>query len=101
MMETISAKELDQYVQDGRTMIVDLRSRLEYARGHIRGAVNVPGGSFRSELSGRKGETIVLYCERGAMSMSVARELELYGYHTKSVVGGIRAYRGTNLVKSH
>lgn len=99
MMETISAKELDRYVQDGRTLIVDLRPRMEYAQGHIRGAVNVPGGNFRSELAGRRGETIVLYCERGAMSMSVARELERYGYHTKSVVGGIRAYRGTNMVK--
>ena len=99
MMETIPAKELDQYVQNGRTLIIDLRSRLEYANGHIRGAVNVPHGNFRSELYGRKGETIVLYCERGALSMSVARELEMQGYHTKSVVGGIRAYRGKNLVK--
>lgn len=98
MMETISAKELDRFVQDGRTLIVDLRPRMDYLRGHIRGAVNVPHGNFRAELSGRRGETIVLYCERGAMSMSVARELEQQGYHTKSVVGGIRAYRGKNMV---
>lgn len=98
MMETISAKELDRYVQDGRTMIVDLRPREEYMQGHIRGAINVPDGVFDMELWGRQGETIVLYCTRGALSMSVARELEEQGYHTKSVVGGIRAYRGKNMV---
>lgn len=99
MMETISAKELDRNVLDGGTLIVDLRSRMEYAKGHIRGAINVPNGNFKGELDGRQGQTILLYCERGALSMSVARVLERRGYHTKSVVGGIRAYRGENLVK--
>lgn len=98
MMETISAKELDRYVQDGRTMIIDLRPHKEYMQEHIRGAINVPDGIFRGELWGRQGETVVLYCTRGALSMSVARELEAQGYRTKSVVGGIRAYRGENMV---
>ena len=99
MMETISAKELDQYVQNGRAVIIDLRSRQEFAQGHILGAVNVPHGRFTRDLLGDGQKTIVLYCERGALSMSVALELERRGYHTKSVVGGIRAYRGKNMVR--
>lgn len=98
-MDTISAKELDWYVQDGRTLIVDLRPREDFRKMHIRGAVNVPQGNFRTELYGRKEEVIILYCERGALSMAVARELEQRGYRTKSVVGGIRAYRGKHLVR--
>lgn len=96
-MDTISAKELDWYVQDGTFLIVDLRPPRDFVRGHIRGAVNVPHGMFGSELEKYKGE-IVLYCERGALSMAVARELEQQGFRTKSVVGGIRAYRGRYLV---
>lgn len=95
-MDTISAKELDWYVQDGTVLIVDLRPAWDYARGHIRGAINVPHGMFGSELKTYKGE-IILYCERGALSMAVARELEQQGFCTKSVVGGFRAYRGRNL----
>lgn len=97
-METIPAKELDRYVQDNRYMVIDLRGREEYLAGHICGAMNVPYGDFRNELHGLIGRTLVLYCERGGLSMAVARELEQKGFRTKSVVGGIRAYRGRNLV---
>ena len=91
-METISAKELERYAREGQYLIIDLRSNANYRRRHVRGAINVPQGNFRTELSGRKGETVILYCERGALSMAVARNLERYGFHTKSVVGGFRAY---------
>ena len=93
-METISAKELEWYAKIGSTLIIDLRPRKDYLRSHVPGAVNVPQGVFENQLSGRKGETIILYCERGALSMSVARQLEQKGYKTRSVVGGFRAYRG-------
>lgn len=93
MMETIAAKELDQYVQKRGTLIVDLRSREEYVRGHIRGAINVPDGEFGTELLEHQNDTIVLYCTRGALSMAVARELDELGFDVKSVVGGIKAYR--------
>jgi rhodanese-related sulfurtransferase len=96
-MDTISAKDLDWYVQDGTFLIIDLRPREDYSRSHIRGAINVPYGEFYSELKGYRG-TVVLYCERGSLSMAVARELERQGFRTKSVVGGIRAYRGKYLV---
>ncbi len=99
-METIPARELDWYVRSGNSLIVDLRSPEDFRRGHIRGAVNVPQGSFKTELSGRRGEPVILYCERGALSMAVARKLEEKGYHTRSVVGGIRAYRGVNMVRA-
>ena len=98
-METVSAKELDRYVRDRDAVIVDLRPRADFLAGHIRGAVNVPHGMFRGELRGQEQKVVVLYCERGGLSMSVARELERSGYQTRSVVGGIRAYRGENLVR--
>lgn len=97
-METISARELDQYVQDDRYKIIDLRTREAYQTGHIRGAMNVPYGVFRTELSGLKKKILVLYCEWGGLSMTVSRDLEQLGFRTKSVVGGIRAYRGKNFV---
>lgn len=100
-MDTISAKELDWYIQEEGFLIVDLRPWEDYVRGHIRGAVNVPHGRFRNELQGRKNDVIILYCERGALSMAVARELEEQGYRTKSVVGGIRAYRGRNYMRGY
>lgn len=95
-MKNISPGELDWYVQN-HFLIIDLRSPQEYARVHIKGAVNVPYGKFGKELSGIGNKPVVLYCERGGLSMAVARELEEKGYQTRSVVGGIRAYRGRNM----
>ncbi len=92
-METISARELERYAREGSYLIIDLRSEEDYRKDHVRGAINVPRGKFRAELSGRRGDTVILYCDRGALSMSVSRELEKQGYHAKSVVGGFRAYR--------
>lgn len=92
-METISARELDRYSGDDGYLIIDLRSREEYMHEHIRGAINVPQGRFRRELAGWERKKIILYCERGALSMAVARELERRGFRTVTVVGGFRAYK--------
>lgn len=93
-METISAKELEWYAREGKYLIIDLRSRSEFVQGHVPGAVNVPHGQFRGTIPGQPGETIILYCDRGALSMAVSRELEQKCRRTKSVVGGFKAYRG-------
>ena len=91
MLETVPAKLLDAYVQDENVLVIDLRSSEEYQSGHMRGAVNAPMGPERAK-------TIVLYCDRGAMSMAVGRKLSERGYRVKSVVGGFHAYRGTQIV---
>lgn len=98
MVENISARELDSYVNAPGFMVIDLRMRKEYREGHIKGAVNVPSGEFGRKLPDLN-TGLVLYCQRGGMSMAVARELSRKGYRVKTVVGGIRAYRGKNLVK--
>ncbi|MCD7956996.1 MAG: rhodanese-like domain-containing protein [Lachnospiraceae bacterium] len=100
-METISAKELDWYIGRRGYLLIDLRTREEFMKEHIRGAVNAPDGEkgeMHTCLDGHIGDTLILYCDRGAKSLSVARELEEKGWRTKSVVGGLRAYRGRNLI---
>ncbi|MDD2959542.1 MAG: rhodanese-like domain-containing protein [Lachnospiraceae bacterium] len=99
---TIPARELDRYVQENGTVILDLRSPEEYRKQHIRGAVNFPCHSDkekRMEFIYPKDKEYVLYCARGAVSLAAARELAARGYRVKTVVGGIRAYRGHYLEK--
>lgn len=91
--ETIPAKELDRYVREG-WLIIDLRSPQEYQEKHIKGAVNIPFEKMEELYTLGKQQKMVLYCERGAMSMAAARELAAKNYRVKTVVGGIRAYRG-------
>ena len=98
MVENIPAKELDRYVDAPGSLIVDLRSQEEYEAGHIRGAVNVPMGDFEGRMPSFQKE-LILYCQRGGMSMAAARELSAKGYRVKTVVGGFLAYRGNYVVK--
>lgn len=98
--ETIPAKELDRYVHEGR-LIIDLRSPQEYRERHIKGAVNIPYEAMEKLFSVGKQRELILYCERGAMSMAAARELAARNYRVKTVVGGIQAYRGALLVSGN
>ena len=40
----------------------------------------------------------MLYCDRGGASLLAARVLARNGYETRTVIGGMNAYRGRNLV---
>lgn len=97
-LETISPKMLDYYVDHNRALIIDLRAEKDYAKSHIRGAVNIPyeGGIFRFRPP--RDRDVVLYCERGSLSLIAARELAREGYRVRSVIGGLHMYRGRNLV---
>ena len=95
--ETIPVKELDRYVREGR-IIIDLRTPREYRAEHILGALNLPYEQLEDKISSLPDEELILYCERGSASMAAARELAARNYRVKTVVGGIRAYRGRNKV---
>lgn len=92
--EMIPPGRLDEYVKNPDALIIDLRSPEEYRERHIRGAVNIPYEKIQGCCMFPMDMYLVLYCERGGTSMTAAKELAKRGYLVKSVVGGIRAYRG-------
>lgn len=101
MLDTISAKKLDWYIEDGSSWLIDVRSEEAFREMHIRGAVNIPQGELRPGQHIPQHIPLILYCERGASSMAVARKLAEKGYRVKTVVGGIRAYRGKYMVREN
>lgn len=97
--ETISPKMLDYYVDNKRAYIIDLRTKEEYEKKHIRNAHLIPyeGGRFPLQLP--KHLEIIVYCERGSLSLIAAKQLVREGYFVRSVIGGIHAYEGRNLIR--
>ena len=70
-------------------IVVDLRSRSEFDKGHIENAINIPEGDIRKiDSFGRKGW--ILYCRRGSLSFRLASEMANQGYKVMAVVGGYR-----------
>lgn len=72
-------------------IVVDLRSRSEFDKGHIENAINIPEGDIRKiDSFGRKGDIWILYCRRGSLSFRLASEMANQGYKVMAVVGGYR-----------
>ena len=82
-------------------LLVDVRSREQFAAGHIAGARHVPGDTIADgakALERFKEKPIIAYCESGMTAGAAARHLGRLGF--KKVVnlrGGLAAWRQDNL----
>ena len=91
--DTISARNISKYSDASRYMIIDIRDRSEYARGHIPGAVNIPYGDLDMHMRRfSRNKTYIFYCDRGSTSLLAARKCYRNGYDVLSLVGGYAAY---------
>ena len=88
----ISAKEVDYYAFKKEYVIIDIRSPREFREKHIRGAVCIPYERLHDQAALLKNRILILYCDRGGLSLKAATELQEIGYDARSVVGGIEAY---------
>lgn len=94
-METIFARELDLYRDSRMYTLIDVRTRKDYMQRHIIGALNYPYQEIDENFPNLPyGKTYIIYCDKGSVSLETAREFERRGYDVRSVIGGIRAYRG-------
>lgn len=93
--ETIKANDVLNYIGHPDVLIIDLRNKEDYKRGHIPSAVNIPYDKLNDEIASLRGKKmLILYCDRGNISLIAARDLIKYGFKIKSMYGGIRAYHG-------
>ncbi|WP_271716049.1 rhodanese-like domain-containing protein [Anaeromicropila herbilytica] len=94
-IEYISVKSLEEYINNVNAIIIDLRDYSEYKKGHVPNAVNIELENlsrYRRKLD--KYKDIVLYCDRGSISLLASRELSKLGYHVINVAGGFHYYKG-------
>ena len=98
---SVPATEFENIIKGDSVQILDVRTPLEYAEGHIAGAlnINVQSDDFQQvaekELS--KDSTILVYCRSGRRSMSAAEILTKLGYKVVNLKGGIIEWREDGL----
>lgn len=88
MYAGISSKGLLEKIQQGNDFIlVDLRTPVEYNRGHIAGAINIPIADIEKHVGGlsRDKETI-LYCKSGPWSRQAYSILKKNGFNNIKVL---------------
>jgi NADPH-dependent 2,4-dienoyl-CoA reductase/sulfur reductase-like enzyme/rhodanese-related sulfurtransferase len=84
------AQDLDD--ARARTLILDVRSRSEYAEGHLDGALNIPHLELRQRLdevtSAAGGRSVSVHCASGVRSYLATRVLLSEGFDASNLSGG-------------
>ena len=83
--------------EDRRILLVDVRSRKDYAQGHRQGSVNVPLKDLALNprmICADTQAVIFLYCARGYQSALAAGLLADAGYKNVSVIPGLQEAEG-------
>ena len=94
-LDFIPPKEVLKYIQRGDSVVIDIRDKELFQKGHIPGAFSMPYETFDETAPIlRKYGTIILCCEHGATSLLLGRSLSQSGYHVLSIGGGMEAWRG-------
>ena len=80
----VSYKKIKEIMQeDINNVLIDVRSRQEYAEGHLPGSINIPLYEIEtqsSKLPKNKENTIIVYCASGYRSRQAKAKLENMGY---------------------
>ena len=97
--EILNSREIDNYVGNPNSMIIDVRPESEYKKKHILNAINIPMEDLESSYNALpRNKLIILYCKSGGTGIRAAKELFDKGFCTKALVGGIDEYKGKYLV---
>jgi NADPH-dependent 2,4-dienoyl-CoA reductase/sulfur reductase-like enzyme/rhodanese-related sulfurtransferase len=74
--------------------ILDVREPVEFKRGHVEKAVNIPLGRLRERMAELpKEREIWIYCYVGQRSYFAARILEQYDFRVRNISGGYLMYQ--------
>lgn len=76
-----------------KVTLVDVRTPMEFARGSIAGAVNIPLDELRGQLHRIPADRpVVVYCAVGLRGYLASNILRGHGYDVRNLVGGITTY---------
>ncbi|MEK5164379.1 FAD-dependent oxidoreductase [Paenibacillus sp. FSL R5-0527] len=79
------------------TLLVDVRSEIEHAGGHIPGSLLIPVDELRDRLGELDpAKEIWVYCQVGLRGYTASRILQQKGYRVRNLTGGYKLYRMAN-----
>lgn len=90
-----TAKDTKEALED--YFVVDVRSEEEFAKGHVKGALNLPIGTLRENLDKiPKDKTVLVYCWVGYRGYLAYRVLKQNYYKVRNLDGGFKAVKEGN-----
>ena len=90
-----------QLMNQGKTVVLDIRDSAQFANGHLRDARNIPLAELEkrlSELNKSKSKTIIVVCANGLQSNKAVMQLTQAGFaQVFALEGGIAAWQNQSL----
>lgn len=100
-VKPLSPAELTRLLNHEDAVLLDLRSKAEYARGHILNARSIPLAQLDEKLEKLKAEAdkpVILCCKSGMDSPRAGRRLLMQGFsRVHTLKGGVLAWQNDNL----
>ena len=88
----ITQEEFKELITKGNTLVIDVRTPVEFSEAHIKNAINVDffSKSFKATISKLdKKKTILVYCAAGGRSTSACLDFKKLGFKkVYNLIGG-------------
>ena len=99
--KTISVDEVQNWIEENKPIIIDLRGNLAYKNGHIENSINITDIFFEDVVDNgmpfSKENTILLVCSIGDKSKKFSSLLNKKGMNVYSLEGGMTSWRENEL----
>jgi rhodanese-related sulfurtransferase len=99
--QRLSQLQATQLINQGKSVILDVRDPADYAAGHLRDAKNIPLKELPNrikELDRFKDRTIIIVCKSGTQSGRAVGQLKKAGFeHVAVLDGGQEAWQAQGL----
>ena len=100
-MDIITPEEYLNYNKEN-TVLLDVRSEIEFNNGHIEGALNIPVDNLRDRLNELdKDKEIIEYCQVGLRGYVASSILKQKGYNVKNMTGGYKSASSLNFTTTN
>lgn len=97
----VSQLQATQYMNQGKTLVLDVRNPDEFASGHLPGAKNIPIDELAnrlSEIEKSKSHVVITVCQTGVRSGTAVNILNKAGFEQAfSLDGGVAEWKAQSL----
>jgi rhodanese-related sulfurtransferase len=99
--QKVSLLQATQLINQGKTIVLDVRDPAQFAAGHLRDAKNIPLKELPnrlSELDKFKSRNVIVTCQSGMQSPKATTQLKKAGFNeVVSLNGGLAAWQAQGL----
>jgi len=97
----VSLLQATQMINQGKTVVLDVREPKEFAAGHLRDAKNIPLKELPKrlgELEKAKAKSVIVVCQSGVQSTKAVSQLSRAGFGSVfSLNGGLAAWQAQGM----